>query len=215
MSDDSSPWVPDKPPPNKLAEDFLKEEIKSARNGLGGFLIAGFAVSRNIQIFSRQPGTAGLHLILAWPVGAGLCGFYLYGHAEKFGEIDSLHPAWLLALQGIVWAAGVLITIWNSFFGRRISVQELGEGFLFRTSHRLSRRATGIGSDLVVGTALVAVLFALDSPVQARCYLVILGCLSMCHACVLVRDLLYRLRIRDAKRRAGRWHEDVRGRHYL
>ncbi|MEM8669445.1 MAG: hypothetical protein AAGG48_18110 [Planctomycetota bacterium] len=215
MSDDSSPWVPDKPPPNELSEEYLQEEIKSARNGLGAFLIAGFAVGRNIQVFSRQPGTAGLYLLVAWPLGAALCGFYLFGHAEKYGEIDKIHPAWLLALQGGLWALGALMTGWNAIFGKRIPDQELGKGFLFRHSSRLTKRAAGAASDLIIGLCLLGVLYALNSPVQARCYAAILGWLQLCHLCVFLRDWLFRIRLRETKQRARRWHKDVRGRHYV
>lgn len=215
MDDDSSPWVPDKPPPNKLSDEYLQEEIKSARNGIGGFLIVGFMLGRNIQVFSRLPGTSGLYLVLAWPLAAGLCGFYLHGHAEQFGATDAIPFQWVIVIQSLIWALGLPVTLWRCTIGKRINEQEIGEGFLFRRSQRLTRWTAGVWSDIVAGAVLVGLLFAFDSPVQAKFYLVVLGWLACCHGCVLFRDLLWKARIRAAKRRANAWHEDVRGRHYL
>lgn len=215
MSDDSSPWVPDKPPPNKLSEEYLKEEVKSARNGIGGFLMLGFALGRTLQVFSRRPGSSGLWLLLAWLLGVSLQGFYLIGHAEKFGRVDATPFEWLLAAQALAWLFCFAIACAQAIGRRLPPMNEVGAGILEKYLPKTMRRHAGIISDALIGGVLIVGLRQLGSPVQAGTYQVIVGWVMACHAGVFYRNWVFQQRIRSAKYRALHWHKDVRGRHHL
>ncbi|MCD0458130.1 hypothetical protein [Roseiconus lacunae] len=215
MTDDSSPWVPDKPPPNKLSEDYLKEEIKSARNGISGFLMLGFAVGRTVQIFSRRPGTSGLWMLVAWLPGVGLQGFYLAGHAQKYGRTDATPFEWLIAFQALIWMYCLVVAVLQATFRTSPPMKDIGTGVLGRYLPISLQNQSDPLSDAVVGIVLIMGLHLIGSPVQAGTYQVIVGWIMICHCCVFYRDWSFRQRMRQTKARAGRWHEDVRGRHHL
>lgn len=203
----------DRQPPDKKAEQFLKEEVKSARNGVGGFLIAGLAVCRTLQVFSRVPGTTGLYSQLAWLAGATIQGFYLFGHTEKYGRIDRISFESILTLQYLWWLVGVGIAVWSS--RRRTANARLypGRGIFF--AHWMRDDFAGLGSDAVIGIGLIVLFRVFGCPTLANWYSVILGWTVLCHALLFGHELWIRLRIRAAKRRSAYWNKQVRGRHYV
>lgn len=214
MTDELLPWTPDKPPPNKLSEEYLQEEIKSARNGIGLLLIVGFTMGRHIQVMSRRPGTSGILLVAAWPLGACISCFYL---AAATGDRDSAEATPFLGfmvVQGAFWLVSFVKALATSI-DRQPHFRALGEGFLARHIPGLDQRMAGIASDFLVGVLMVVGLYTIESPVVGNCYLGIFGLLMLCHGCVYFRDLQWRGRIRSAQKRATNWHEDVRGRHHL
>ncbi|MCA9178415.1 MAG: hypothetical protein KDB14_28335 [Planctomycetales bacterium] len=206
----------DLPPPDKQAQDFLKDEIKSARNGIGAFMILGFSLARSIQVFSRVPGSSGLYFQLAWTIGVALQGFYLAGHVEIHGRVDAVPFEYLLILQGACWLVSffILAVHWT-LSTRPPHDKAMGRGLLTRHLPGLSEQKGGIVSDVAVGGLLIVLLLALRCPVQAACYRFMLGWTLCCHLAIYLRDAQYRWRIRTAHRRAARWRDDVRGRHYL
>lgn len=203
----SNPWVPDKPPPGNLPEDYLREEIKSAKNGLGGLLIGGFTAGRTIQVFSRVPGTSGGIVTMLWLIGFFLQSYYLFGHREKYGEVDAIPYELFLLTQGAWWCVHLLC----GFFGPRRSDYELGRGILCRFLPMYSHEAGGVISDVFVGMGLIGVLHLLDCPTQASTYYMILGLTLFCHVCVAGQKKSYELRLNAARKRAKNWHKDVRG----
>lgn len=213
--DDGSPWVPDKPPPSNLSEDYLREEIKSAKNGIGGLLMIGFSVARTIQVFSRVPGTAGVTMLMIWMLGIGLQAAYLIGHEEKFGQVDATECVWLIVAQLGWWTLGAIRELFRTKRQTQIAVNEPGRGVLCRLLPFVSHDMGGAISDVVIGALLVVGLHAVGSPIQAGTYQVILGLTVFCHLCVFGQRLSYRLRVNAARKRARNWKKDVRGRHYV
>ena len=199
-------------PPVKSDKEYLKEEIKSVRNGLGGFLIAGFALGRTSQIFSRVPGSSGALLMIGWLAGVFIQGFYFYGYTENYGWTDATPFEALIAVQAVVWIAGCVLLLLRK---RPTRGSDLGIGMLVRFCPTLGKQNCGVLSDLCVGLLLAGILFAINSPVQAQWYLVITAWISFCHLCAFLRQWSYQLGMRAAARRARSWQKDVRGRHYL
>lgn len=215
-SNDSSIWVPDKAPPNKLSEDYLKEEAKSAKNGIGGLLMIGFSVARAIQVFSRVPGTAGVYHYATFFVGIGLQAVYLIGHQEKYGRVDATDFRWLIFAQLACWFVAILCELVRTVRrSPRIQPTYSGRGILCQYLPSLTTDVGGIISDVAVAAGLIALLHAIGSSVQANTYKVILGLTMFCHACVHGQRFSYRQRVRYARRRARHWPNDVRGRHHL
>ena len=203
----------DRQPPNKESEEFVKEEIKNARNGIGGFLIAGLAVCRTLQVFSRIPGSSGLWLSLAWMAGTVIQGFYLYGHVQKYGRIDAIPFEAFLTLQYLWWLADVAVRIWLSRKQSKPARLYQGRGVFFR--HWMRDDIAGPASDVVVGLGLILFFRLFGCPTLANWYSVILGWTVFCQGFLFAHELWLRLRIRAARRRATRWQKDIRGRHYV
>lgn len=203
----------DRRPPNKESEEFVKEEIKSARNGIGGFLIAGLTVCRTLQVLSRVPGSSGLYLNLAWVAGATIQGFYLYGHVQKYGRLDAISFEAFLILQYFWWLADVAVRVW--FSRKRAASGRLYQGRGVFFGHWMRDDVAGLASDLVVGLGLILFFRLFACPTLANWYSVILGWTVFCQGFMFARELWIRLRIRAARRRAAYWQKDVRGRHYL
>lgn len=214
-NNDQGMWVPEKAPPSRLTEEYVKEEINSAKNGIGGLLIIGFSVARTIQIFSRVPGTAGVTHLATFFLGSGLQAFYLVGHQQQYGRVDATDFQWLLVAQFACWFVGFAALMVRGRKSPRIRPNEAGRGLLSRYLPFLSHDVAGVVSDTLVGAALIGILYAIGSPIQANTYIVILGLTLFCHACVLGQRFSYRQRVRYAQRRAAKWPERVSGRHYL
>jgi len=200
----------DRRPPTKEAEEYIQEEIKSIRNGVGGLLIAGFALGRTCQIFSRSPGSCGVILQFAWIAAVAVQGFYFYGHAEKYGPIDAVPYGWLLAVQGFLWIIGVFKTR-----PRCAGIKDLGRGILAKYLPKLKPTICGILSDLIVCGLLIALFLLMNCPVQANWYKVMAGWILLCHASSALLVWNYRLRLKEARSRAKSWRKDIKGRHYL
>lgn len=196
-------FVPSK---GKQPEDFLAQETKSARNGIGGFLILGFSLARTLQLLSRTPGTAALHVHGSWLFGAGLLGFYLHGHHELHGRADVVPWEVFMVFQAVLFLVGSI--------ERELSPSPLGRGVLTSRLPGLSPRVCGVISDTVIGVAIAGGLYLTGNPVLSSCMQVVLGWTLACHTAVLVRDELHRMRINEAKKRARHWHDQVRGRHF-
>ena len=207
--------VHDKQPPQKESEEYLEEEIKSARNGFGGLLIAGFALARTLQVFSRTPGSCGVLLLAAWLAAVAVQAVYFQGHIEKHGVIDATPYHWMLVAQSLPWSVGCLMTVFRSRRRRPIPDRELGRGILSSHLPKLSITAAGVVSDIAIGCVLIVALHLLGSPVQAGWYQVITGWAVFCHSCVFLRGWSYRQRVRAAAKRSKSWRNDVRGRHHV
>ncbi|APZ93411.1 hypothetical protein [Fuerstiella marisgermanici] len=203
----------DRQPPNKQSEEFVKEEIKSFRNGIGGFLIAGLTVCRTLQVFSRIPGSSGLWLNLAWIAGAAIQGFYLSGHVQKYGRVDVISFEAFLTFQYLWWLVDVAIRIWFSRKRSRPARLYQGRAIFFR--HWMRDDIAGVASDVVVGVGMITFFRVLACSTLANWYSVILGWTVFCQGFLLARELWIRLRIRATRRRAAYWQKDVRGRHYV
>ncbi|MEM9409652.1 MAG: hypothetical protein AAGA30_00975, partial [Planctomycetota bacterium] len=188
------------------------EEIKSARNGLGGFLIAGFSVGRTCQIFSRKPGTCGRLLLGAWVVGIGIQWFYFTGHVDKYGPIDATPFELLLLIQAVLWVVDCISMLAKK---RQPGDKELGVGLLSNLLPKSSLFVSGLISDVVTGLAIYGLLIAVESPVQANWYLAITVWIVFCHFCIAFKAFTYRQRVRAAVKRSKRWRKDVKGRHYV
>lgn len=213
--DNSTPWVPNKPPPTGTPEDYHREEIKSAKTGVAILLIIGFGMARTIQVFSRWPGTSGVVMMLLWPAGLVVEGTYLLQHLEEYGRIDATDCRDLIAAQFAVYAVGLVVRLFRHRDAPTINQHDPGRGVLCWMLPFASHDVGGAISDLVVGATLIGIFHALGSPIQAGTYQVILGLTVFCHVCVLGQRLSHRLRADAARRRARNWRGDVKGRHYV
>ena len=200
------------PPPTKEAEEYLRDEIKSVRNGIGGFLIAGFTVSRTLQIFSRKPGSSGIMLLLAWIPAAFIQHFYFLGCVENYGRTDATPYELLILVQLAMWFCGVLIFLSRNKAPKHRS---LGNGLLGKLFPHTAPNKVGIISDAAIGLLLIVLLHALQSPTQAGWYQAITCWTLFCHGCIYLHGWSLRQRVKAAKRRAKHWRKDVRGRHHL
>lgn len=212
---DSMPPSIDKPPPTKQTEDYLKEEIKSIRNGIGGFLLAGFTVGRTLQVFSRAPGSCGVLLHFAWIVGIFIQGFYFIGHVETHGRVDASPYELLICIQVMLWVIGLIITLRSDVRSKKIDPRYLGRGVLKANFPKANDVLIGVVSDILQGLLIIGFFNLVGSPVQAGWYKFILVWVLVCHACAYLRGWSYRRRVRSAMKRSASWREDVRGRHEL
>jgi len=203
---------PDKAPPAKHAEEYLKDEVKSARNGIGGLLLIGHTLCRTVQVFSRVPGSCGGLMLFAWIPAVGAQAYYFQGNLELHGRQDAIDFEWLILAQTVWWSTGLLMTM----VGRhRVAESNRGRGVLGSFLPGWSPAAVGMISDAVVGGALTALLFGFDSPAAAGWYQMMLALLLFCHSFEYACRWLIQQRIRAAQRRAQSWRKNVRGTHYL
>lgn len=207
--DDSLSHV-SKPPPDNKPEDYIKEEIKSARNGLGLVLILGFSLGRTSQIFSRKPGTSGVIFQFAWVFGAAVQAAWFFSVTDQYGQTDAIPYGWILGIQGFFWLRDIC-----KKQPRRIGFKHLGTGVFEEKLTRLSPAAAGVVSDILVSLFIAMIFHLLQCPMQSGWYLTITAWISFCHACVVLQGWIYRIRLGDARRRAKHWQNDVKGRHYL
>lgn len=206
-------------PPNwRETEEYVRDERKSAKNGLGGLLFVMYSAARIVQVFSRVPGTPGDYMLFATMIGIGLQAYYLVGHEEMHGSVDATDFRLMLAIQIVWFLVGVVSHIcrgWHSKGHSRPSDQ--GSGilrFLTRRSPFLAP-AADVLSDLLVGIAIISLLDHLGSQVQAITYAVALAATCVCHVAAWGRRTVMSYRLAYAMRRSSRWHRDVRGRHSL
>ncbi|RCS46477.1 hypothetical protein DTL42_16095 [Bremerella cremea] len=212
---DNEPVRPDRPPPTKQPEEYHEEEIRSIRNGIGGFLIAGFAMGRTLQIFSRSPGSAGSILVAAWAFAVFVQGYYLHGHTQLHGRIDAIPFELLIAAQVVWWLVGLVLTFVHILYRTQARDSDLGRGVLSCYFPRLSTTAAGIVSDVGIGLALAALLRLFASPVQSNWYLIMVGWILICHFAFFLHQWYLRKRVHAAKLRSAGWRTEVRGRRQL
>lgn len=215
MIDYEEPVRPDRPPPTKQPEEYHEEEMRSLRNGIGGFLIAGLTVCRTVQVFSRTPGSAGSIFVAAWAAGVLVQGFYFHGHMQLHGRVDLIPFELVIAVQSGWWLLGLLVTFARLYRGNQASDSELGRGALTPYFPQLSSYAVGIVSDVTVGLILAGFFRLFASPVQSNWYLVMVGWLLICHFALFLHQWYLGRRILAAKNRAVGWRDEVRGRHNL
>lgn len=212
---EDQPVRPDRPPPTKQPEEYHEEEMRSLRNGIGGFLIAGITVCRTVQVFSRTPGSAGSILVAAWAAGVLVQGFYFHGHMQLHGRVDLIPFELLIAIQAAWWLLGLVVTFARLYQGSQASDSDLGRGVLTPYFPQLSSNAVGIVSDVSIGLLLAAAFRLFASPVQSNWYLVMVGWLLICHFALFLHRWYLGRRILAAKNRAVGWRDEVRGRHNL
>lgn len=206
---------PNRLPSYQESDACPDEAIQSIRNGIGGFLIAGLAIGRTLQVFSRVPGSVGRNLVLAWIVAAFVQGYYMYGHLQLHGRIDALPFELLIAVQTGWWFVGLVLTAGHRFHQTQPHNSDLGCGVLSLYFPQLSPITAGIVSDVAVGLALAGLLRLCASPILSNWYLVMVGWILICHFALILYQWYLGKRVQHAKRRSDGWRTEVRGRHSL
>ena len=215
MDTEKEPGHTDRPPPDKQEQEYRAEERKSLRNGIGGFLMAGFAMGRTLQIFSRTPGSVGAILVVAWAGAAFMQGYYLHGHVQTYGRIDAIPFELLIAVQVVWWLVGLVLTFGHVLYRTQPRDSDLGRGILSFYLPQLSPADVGIVSDVAVGLSLAGVLRLCASPIQSNWYLAMVAWILICHVALFLHQWNLRRRIREAKQRAVGWRAEVRRNHDL
>jgi hypothetical protein len=198
MSGDFNPGKYEQP-------DFAKDEVNSARTGLGIVLLACFTFGQSIAAFSRIPGSAGGFFAMAQLLCIVAQAFCYEAFAESSGEPDAIGITLPLLLQFVWFVVVVMATIrWRSRGFEAVTSQP-GVGILHKwmAGHDLVR--INLASDLVVGVPLVIVCFLAQSPILGRWYLAAVFALVFTH---LWMDWMQRSelqRMKYAKRRAEQW----------
>jgi hypothetical protein len=189
-------------PDIKRSEEFYKEERWSARNGVGGFLMLGYALSRTLQVFSRWPGTESPFICALWAIGAMIQGGYLWAHREAYGQLDIVPFEFFLAVQFVAWILSVgriFITPRDQLRNR--SIWELGQAKGFKRV--ADPEVAGVYSDCAIGGVFIAMFYLLGSPTLAGWYQVILGWSVVCYLFMEGHKHHTRYRIQHAYRRAN------------
>ncbi len=198
MSEDFNPGKYEQP-------DYFKDEMKSARTGLGLLLLTIFTLGRSVQVFSRIPGTVGPAFLLAHLVSMFVQYWFYVGTVEHSGETDMIGIGWIIGAQFVWFAYGVCQTFRFRRLGIDVEFKDLGIGILQTRYPQMTMAQSGVLSDLSIAGAIMLVLFAFGSPISGVWYLVMIFALLFAHAWMEFRHRDGMQRMKDAKTRAQEW----------
>ena len=193
----------DRPPPPKSAEEYLKEEFKSARTGVAVLLVVSYTLGRSVQLFSRKPGTSGGVPIVGSMIAIVAFSCYYVVTVQELGREDAIGLEYLI-LASLIW---LVIDFAKATFRRRSAVGDycLGRGILWRWLPNMSFRSVGFSSDLVVASTAGLFFHWMDSPIQANWFAAMIAWLSITHAWYLIRVISIRQRMKRAIARSSFW----------
>lgn len=198
MSGDFNPGKYEQP-------DFAKDEVNSARTGLGIVLLGCFTFGQSIAAFSRIPGSAGGFFVMAQLLCIIAQAFCYEAFAESSGEPDALGIALPLFIQ-LVWFVVVIVATirWRSKGFEAVTSQP-GVGILHKWMPGQSLIKINLASDLVVAIPLIAVCFVSQSPILGRWYLAAIAALVFTHLWMDWQQRSEMNRMKYARRRAEQW----------
>lgn len=205
-----NPQHQDKAPPMKTAEEFLKEEVKSARNGIALFLLVAFTFCRFIQVHSRRPGTSGVVMMIASMFSVvPFIIFYEQRVLEK-GVPDSFGPGALVTAFLILLAVDFYYAMKNTGKKIRIPARSLGRGKLDWLFPKAPPALVGFLSDMASCLFLILLVSLFNCPIQEEYLRIMAAWLVLTHAAMAIQFWWFAGRIRQTRKRATYYHKQVK-----
>lgn len=205
-----NPQHQDKAPPMKTAEEFLKEEVKSARNGIAVFLVIAFIFCRIVQIFSRRPGTSGAVMMVG--SAFSLVPFIIFydERVQETGTPDKIGPGVFIIAFFTLLVIDYAYAFYDSRKSARIPSRALGQGRLHWIFPGVRPALVGFVSDMAFCAMLMASLEAFDCPIQYEYFRIITAWVILTHLAMAMQHWWFTGRIRQTHKRATYYHKQVR-----
>jgi len=192
--------------PNDVNQhDYAKEQVESARFGLGVFLMFIFTIGRSVQLFSRVPGTSGPGLVLASLFSILTQVWYYQMNVDASGSSDSIAIEWVFLVQIVWFLYCVCATIWNQLPGYGLDLTDIGVGIFRRWLPNSENSVVGFVSDMALAIGLACFFFAFDSPILGGWYRAMVVWLLIGHVWLKARNDIELQRIKNARSRAEYW----------
>lgn len=200
----------DKAPPMKEPEEFLKEEVKSARNGIAVFLIIAFAFCRILQVFSRRPGTSGGLIILA--SAFSLVPFFIFyeQRVKETGQPDGIGPGAFGCAFVIVFAVDVFYALLRVRRKQHTPTRALGCGKLDWAFPYLPPALVGLISDITLCASMLWLCNLFRMPIHVEYFSIITAWIVITHAVMGIQYWWFAGRIRQTRKRATYYHKQVK-----
>ena len=186
------------------------ESLGDFSSGVNLALTVIFSVNRNVQIWSRVPGTTG-GWFYGWMYFAGLAvqAWYYMANAQYLQRWDLVHFEFMARLSGIWFAVHGVARAIQLARGIRLHSYEPGVGVLQWALPNWPLWLVGLLSDLGVAIALSGGLWLLDSPIQSGWYAAMCVWLLLGHIWIHTRDARRRQIWHDSQIEADDWSQQI------